>query len=79
VPWNAKLSTGRTLLDELTFRYDRGVGAVDEMVKTWETLQGKVAPEIHASVMKKLLEEQKYARAWRAECVRYFSSITSEK
>jgi alpha-glucuronidase len=77
--WDAKLSTGRTLREELFFRYDRGVASVDEMAKTWEALQGKVPPEVHASVLKKLQEEQKLARIWRTECIRYFSSFLNEQ
>jgi alpha-glucuronidase len=75
VPWDAKLSSGRTLWEELTFRYNRGVEKVDQMAETWQSLEGKVAQDIHASVMKKLLEEKDYARLWRDECVRYFSGF----
>lgn len=78
VPWDAQLSTGRALKDELTFRYNRGVAAVDQMADTWKSLAGKVPPEMHASVMKKLLEEKQYARQWRDTCVRYFSSFTAD-
>lgn len=77
VPWDAKLSTGRTLWDELNFRYDRGVKSVDQMADTWESLKGKVAPDIHASVTEKLLEEKKFARQWRDECLRYFSGFAN--
>ncbi len=75
VPWDKQLSTGRTLFDELTFRYNRGVKSVDEMVQTWKSLGGEIAPATHASVMKKLLEEQQFACLWRDECVRYFSGV----
>ena len=75
VPWDAKLSSGRTLWDELEFRYNRGVKTVDQMVQAWKSLEGKVAPDIHASVMRKLLEEKDFARQWRDECVRYFSGF----
>jgi alpha-glucuronidase len=45
------------------------------MAETWQSLEGKLAPDIHAPVMKKLLEEKDYARQWRDECIRYFSSF----
>jgi alpha-glucuronidase len=79
VPWDAKLSTGRTLLDELTFRYDRGVSTVDCMADTWKSLEGKVPPEMHVSVMKKLLEEKQYARDWRDSCVNYFAALAADR
>lgn len=77
VPWDANLSSGRNLRDELVFRYDRGVKRVDQMAETWQSLEGKVPPEMHASVMQKLLAEQKYARHWRDSCVQYFSSFAN--
>jgi alpha-glucuronidase len=79
VPWDAQLSTGRVLKDELTFRYNRGVAAVDQMTETWKSLEGKIPSGNHASVMKKLLEEQQYARQWRDSCVRYFASFAPDR
>ncbi|QBG48074.1 alpha-glucuronidase [Verrucomicrobia bacterium S94] len=73
VEWDTELSSGRTLWEELNNRYNRGVSYVDQMVETWKTLEGKVDPEIHASVLGKLKEEQKYARHWRRTCLDYFS------
>lgn len=75
LPWDTTLSTGRTLWEELVFRYDRGVRYVDEMAETWKNLEADVAPDIHASVMKKLVEEKQFSRIWRDECVNYFSQF----
>ena len=77
VPWDAKLSTGRTLWQELQFRYNGGVEAVDRMEDTWKTLEGKVDPAIHASVMKRLQAEQKFSRLWRDHCLNYFASFAN--
>ncbi len=77
VPWDAKLSSGRPLLEELTFRYNRGVSTVDQMADTWKSLDGNIPPAIHASVMAKLIEEKTFARQWRDECIRYFSGLAS--
>jgi alpha-glucuronidase len=79
VPWNAKVSTGRTLLEELTFRYDKGVETVDQNVGTWKSLEGKVPPDIYASVMKKLLEEQKFAKVWREKCIPYYAGLATDR
>ncbi len=75
LPWNTKLSTERTLWEELVFRYDRGVSDVDEMAETWKTLEGKIAPDRHASVMSKLIQEKQFARMWRDKCINYFSEF----
>jgi alpha-glucuronidase len=79
VPWNAKLSTGRTLWEELTFRYDKGVETVNQNVEVWKSLEGKVPPDIHASVMKKLLDEQKFARVWREKCIPYYAGFATDR
>ena len=39
VPWDYRMPSGRTLWDELVDRYDRGVATVDEMGRTWASLQ----------------------------------------
>ncbi|MCU0779637.1 MAG: hypothetical protein MUF04_00890 [Akkermansiaceae bacterium] len=50
---------------------------VDHMAETWQSLEGKVAPEIHASNMKKLIEGKDFARQWRDACIRYFSTYAN--
>lgn len=75
VPWDATLSSGRTLWEELQFRYNRGVDAVDQMADTWDSLKDQVPATIHASVKSKLVEEKRFARLWRDVCIRYFSEL----
>jgi alpha-glucuronidase len=53
------------------------VKGVDHMAETWQSLEGKVAPEIHASNMKKLIEGKDFARQWRDACIRYFSTYAN--
>ena len=38
VPWDYRMHSGRTLWDELVYRYTRGVDVVREMRKTWDEL-----------------------------------------
>ena len=45
VPWDRRMSSGRTLWDELCHRYTRGVDTVRGWQRTWETL----APFIDAA------------------------------
>lgn len=78
VPWHYKLSSGRTLWEELSFRYDRGVAYVDRMAETWKTLEGKVDPEAHKAIMAKLQKEQDYARLWRKTCLEYFAQFNDQ-
>ncbi|MBN2162048.1 MAG: hypothetical protein JXR25_11480 [Pontiellaceae bacterium] len=75
VPWDHTLSSGRTLLDELEYRYDRGVSYVDTMIMEWIGLKDNVDAEIHASVLEQLKKEQAWARTWNTTCMDYFSGV----
>ena len=76
VPWQHQLSSGRTLWEELSFRYDRGVAYVDGMAETWKSLEGNVDSATHHAVMAKLEKERAYARHWRQTCLEYFSGFS---
>ncbi|HEY4340317.1 MAG TPA: alpha-glucuronidase family glycosyl hydrolase [Steroidobacteraceae bacterium] len=72
LPWTDRLVTGRTVWDELTFRYDRGVSTVHEMVRTWNSLKDKVDPERFYETAAFLGEQQDEAQWWRDACIAYF-------
>ena len=44
VPWDYKMKSGRTVWDELCFRYNAGVEYVKQMQTKWEMLRCKVDP-----------------------------------
>src|SRR5690348_1621033 len=50
VPWDRKMSSGRTLWDELVYHYDRGVEAVKQMRRTWDAQRERVDAERFAQV-----------------------------
>jgi alpha-glucuronidase len=72
VAWNKKLSTGRTLWDELCTRYYTGTESVGQMQKTWDSLKGTMDAEIFADVSGRLAAQQREALWWRDACVLYF-------
>lgn len=76
VNWDHKMSSGRTLWEELCYRYVSGVEYVKEMQKQWQTLKGKIDKEQWKHVNKKLAEQIVDAGIWRDECLMYFSSIS---
>jgi alpha-glucuronidase len=79
VPWNYRLESGRKLMDEIEYRYQSGVDYVDQMVDTWETLQGKIDDQRYEHVSKRLKEQQENARLWRDVCVKYFRQFAECK
>jgi alpha-glucuronidase len=75
VPWGHRLSSGRTLWEELQFRYASGVAAVEKMCEQWKTMQPHVDAERHAHVAERLNEQLRSAREWRDVCLDYFGGF----
>ncbi len=74
--WNEKLSSGRTMWDELVVRYSEGVNQVKKMRAEWAGLKGKVDPERFALTARYLAIQQAEAQWWRDACVAYFQSFS---
>jgi alpha-glucuronidase len=76
VPWDRRMSTGRTLWDELALRYQRGVDWVRGARRSWDSLAGVIDPERHAAVRRKLEIQERDAIAWRDACLLYFQTFS---
>ncbi|GGK79069.1 alpha-glucuronidase family glycosyl hydrolase [Rufibacter glacialis] len=76
VAWDAKTKSGRTLWDELCYRYSGGVDSVRTMQKTWDSLAGQVDKERHHQVKQYLAIQEKDARWWRDACLLYFQTFS---
>jgi len=76
VPWDHPMASGRTLWDELTFRYCRGVSAVRDMQRTWATLAGFVDPERFEETRAFLAIQEQEAVWWRNASVLYFQTFS---
>jgi alpha-glucuronidase len=75
VPWDEKVSSGRSLWDELVVRYSRGADKVSEMRRTWASLERFVDAERFAQVSAFLAIQEQEARWWRDACIAYFQSV----
>ena len=76
VPWDYKLSNGRTLWQGLVDHYTRGAAAARGFVARWETLEGKVDDARYAAVLAKLQQQATDAAAWRDKCLTYFQQFS---
>ncbi len=74
VPWNHRLQSGRTLWDELQYRYHAGVSFVEEMQSIWRGMGDEIDPPRHAHVGERLEQQLENARRWRQVCLDYFGS-----
>jgi alpha-glucuronidase len=75
LPWSHKVSSGRTLWDELVVRYTRGVESVAKMQATWARMKPHVDPERFEQVSAYLAIQRDEAQWWRDACIAYFQSI----
>jgi alpha-glucuronidase len=78
VPWDYRLSSGRTLWNELTARYCRGVEAVQGMQATWGAQAGRIDAERYDETRAFLAIQEKEARWWRDASVLYFQTFAKQ-
>lgn len=74
VGWRERLATGRTLWDELVYRYNSGVDSVRSMQRQWSALEGKIDEERFREVQASLVIQEREARWWRDASLQYFQS-----
>jgi alpha-glucuronidase len=79
LPWDHKLSSARTLWDELRARYDAGAADAARMRDTWRSLDGKIDPQRHREIAERLDIQAADATKWRDECVRYFRQFAGDR
>ncbi len=75
LPWDYRVSSGRTLWDEIVYRYTHGVEVVSQMRRTWAGLERFVDPERFAQISTFLAIQEKEAKWWRDANIAYFQSI----
>lgn len=76
VSWDYETRSGRTLWDELCFRYNRGVETVRQIQNTWESLEAFVDSARFQHVKALLVLQEREARWWRDACLLYFQTFS---
>jgi alpha-glucuronidase len=76
VPWDHRLSSGRSVWDELVRHYTQGVETVRDMRATWSTLAPYVDAERYAQVSAFLAIQEQEASWWRDATLAYFQSVS---
>ena len=76
VPWDYRLSSGRSVWDELVRHYTQGVETVSDMRATWSALAPYVDAERYAEVSAFLNIQEQEATWWRDATLAYFQSIS---
>ncbi|WP_138994962.1 alpha-glucuronidase family glycosyl hydrolase [Larkinella sp. C7] len=78
IAWTKKLSTGRSLWDELCTRFYTGADSVGWMQKQWASVKKDIDPETFASVSGRLATQQKEALWWRDAWVLYLQEFAKQ-
>lgn len=76
VPWDYKMKDGKTLWDELCYKYDTGVQEVREYQKIWDKVEPDIDPQRFAEVQSKLRIQARDAVWWRDACLLYFQTFS---
>jgi alpha-glucuronidase len=76
VRWDHEMQSGRTLWDELCYRYNTGVNYVKSMRQKWATLEKDIDPDIFSHVQEKLVIQEKDTVTWRNTCLGYFQKFS---
>jgi alpha-glucuronidase len=76
LPWTYKMKSGRSLWDELCFKYNSGVDSVRWMQRTWNSVKGKIDMQRFEQVKNLLQVQQDEAVWWRNACLLYFQTYS---
>jgi alpha-glucuronidase len=79
VGWQDKLvSSGRSVWEELVYRYSHGVDEVGTMRETWATVKDRLDAKRFQDVAGYLQTQHYEARWWRDACLSYFSDVSKQ-
>jgi alpha-glucuronidase len=76
VPWDYKVSSGRTLWDEMCLRYEGGIKSVRWLQEQWDLSQNAIDPERFEMVKALLVKQERDAKIWRDACILYFQTFS---
>ena len=78
VPWDYKMHSGRSLWDELCYKYNSGVNSVTEMVEDWQKMEKYIDSERFNKVKSLLALQEEHAKIWRDACILYFQTFSKK-
>ncbi len=78
VSWNYKIKSGRTLWEELCYKYYSGVDSARWMQHEWNKVEKYIDKERFMQVKMLLVIQEKEAEWWRNACLLYFQTFSKE-
>ena len=77
VPWNHKMKNGRTMWEELCYKYNSGALQVREYQKWWDRMEPYVDACRFSEVQSKLKIQARDAVWWNDACLLYFQTFSN--
>jgi alpha-glucuronidase len=74
--WNHKMQSGRTLWNELCYKYYTGVDSVKSFISQWNSVEKMIDKERFGQVKQLLNVQLKDAIWWRNACLLYFQTFS---
>lgn len=78
VPWSYKLSSGRTLWEELCYYYQLGLEETRNFQKCWDSVEDYVDLQRFQDVQRKLKIQTHDAQWWKDACLLYFQQFSKK-
>lgn len=76
IDWDYKMKSGRTLWEELCYKYQNGCDSAKWMRKEWKKLKGLIDEERYNHVLMLLKIQEKEAIWWKDACLSYFQTFS---
>ncbi|MDR0538695.1 MAG: alpha-glucuronidase [Tannerellaceae bacterium] len=76
VRWDFRMKNGRTLWENLCYRYDAGLQQARAYQMQWDRLQHMVDEERFKAVQRKLMIQTRDAQWWKEACLLYFQTFS---
>ena len=78
VSWNYKMKSGKTLWDELCYKYNNGVDSVRWIKKQWSKQNNRIDATLYQQVYQLINIQEKEAVWWRNACLLYFQTFAKK-
>lgn len=79
VPWTRRMNSGRTLWEEMQWRYNQGVSEVEDFIHIWQEARPEIDEQRWREVYDRLQRQLKDAKEWRDVCLGYFGKLQEKK
>jgi alpha-glucuronidase len=77
VPWDFRMKSGKTLWEELCYKYHQGVDSVRWMQEEWDKIKSKIDDDRFNMVKSLLVKQERDAKIWRDGCLLYFQTFSN--